>query len=47
VRQVCTRLAAAGSLVSHPQRDKEGLRKAETADPDGNRIRLFTWPHGQ
>ena len=46
VRQVCARLAAAGSLVSHPQRDKEGLREAETADPDGNRIRLFTWPHG-
>jgi catechol 2,3-dioxygenase-like lactoylglutathione lyase family enzyme len=46
VRKVCARLKAAGSSVSHPQRDQEGLREANTLDPDGNRIRLFSWPHG-
>lgn len=47
VRQVCARLKAAGAPVTHPARDPEGLREANTYDPDGNRIRLFTWPHGQ
>ena len=47
VRQICARLTALGSPVSHPQRDQEGLREANTADPDGNRIRLFSWPHGR
>jgi catechol 2,3-dioxygenase-like lactoylglutathione lyase family enzyme len=41
------RLADAGSPISHPARDPEGLREAETADPDGNRIRLFSWPRGR
>ena len=44
VRASCARLEAAGSPVSHPQRDQEGLREANTADPDGNWIRLFSWP---
>ena len=37
-------LGAAGRRVSRPSRDQEGLREANTADPDGNRIRLFSWP---
>jgi predicted enzyme related to lactoylglutathione lyase len=44
VRQVCSRLEAAGSTVSHPKHDREGLREANTTDPDGNWIRLFCWP---
>jgi predicted enzyme related to lactoylglutathione lyase len=47
VRQVCSRLTAVGSTISHPARDPEGLREANTTDPDGNRIRLFTWPQGR
>jgi catechol 2,3-dioxygenase-like lactoylglutathione lyase family enzyme len=47
VRQVCERLEAVGSPVSHPRRDQEGLREANTTDPDGNWIRLFSWPHGR
>jgi predicted enzyme related to lactoylglutathione lyase len=44
VPQICHRLRAVGSPVSHPKRDQEGLREANTTDPDGNRIRLFCWP---
>jgi predicted enzyme related to lactoylglutathione lyase len=47
VPKVCARLEAAGSVISHPKRDAEGLREANTADPDGNWIRLFSWPHGR
>jgi catechol 2,3-dioxygenase-like lactoylglutathione lyase family enzyme len=47
VRKVCARLEAAGSVISHPKRDQEGLREANTADPDGNWIRLFSWPQGR
>ncbi len=47
VRQICARLLANGSLVTHPKRDPEGLREANTFDPDGNRVRLFSWPHGR
>jgi catechol 2,3-dioxygenase-like lactoylglutathione lyase family enzyme len=45
VPRVCGRLAAAGSEITHPPRDREGLREANTTDPDGNRIRLFSWPN--
>ena len=44
VPQVCRRLKAVGSDVTHPERDLEGLREANTTDPDGNRVRLFSWP---
>src|SRR5215470_12315685 len=30
VRQICARLAAIGAKVTHPERDKEGLREANT-----------------
>ncbi len=46
VRKICARIKAAGSSVTYPRRDQEGLREANTLDPDGNRIRLFSWPHG-
>lgn len=47
VPKVCARLEAAGSVISHPKRDEEGLREANTTDPDGNWIRLFSWPRGR
>ena len=37
------RLAAAGTPVTVPVDDPEGFREVVVADPDGNRIRLFTW----
>jgi predicted enzyme related to lactoylglutathione lyase len=45
VSKICARLEAKGSPVSRPRRDQEGLCEANTADPDGNRIRLFSWPN--
>ena len=47
LKSLCARLQAAGSIITHPARDPEGLREADTADPDGNRIRLFCWPLGR
>jgi predicted enzyme related to lactoylglutathione lyase len=44
VHHIGARLSLAGSPVSHPKRDLEGLRETNTVDPDGNRIRLFSWP---
>lgn len=44
VRHLAARLESVGSPVSYPKRDAEGLREANTSDPDGNRIRLFSWP---
>lgn len=38
------RLAHHGAKVTFPAHDPEGLREANTHDPDGNRIRLFSWP---
>ncbi len=46
VQEIVARMRVAGAPVSYPARDPEGLREAETADPDGNRIRLFSWPGG-
>lgn len=47
VKKLVAKLSAAGSPISYPLRDPEGLREANTADPDGNRIRLFSWPQGR
>jgi catechol 2,3-dioxygenase-like lactoylglutathione lyase family enzyme len=44
---ICARLENAGSPITHPKHDQEGLREANTVDPDGNRIRLFAWPKGR
>lgn len=44
VPKLCARLEEAGSPLNHPATDKEGLREVNTLDPDGNRVRLFTWP---
>ncbi len=46
VPKTCARLVRHGARVTHPERDPEGLREAYTTDPDGNRIRLFSWPGG-
>lgn len=40
------RLAAAATAVTPPQVHVEGFRELRTVDPDGNRIRLFSWPEG-
>jgi len=38
------RLAEAHAECSGPKQHPEGFRELITADPDGNRIRLFSWP---
>lgn len=44
--EVHARLAATDADVTHPKMHAEGFRELITADPDGNRIRLFSWPVG-
>jgi catechol 2,3-dioxygenase-like lactoylglutathione lyase family enzyme len=44
VPKVCGRLDEHGSPLFHPTHDPEGLREVNTTDPDGNRVRLFSWP---
>lgn len=44
LHRICNRLEAAGMTVLYPVREPEELREANTLDPDGNRIRLFSWP---
>lgn len=39
------RLAASGADVAQPQTHPEGFRELVTHDPDGNKLRLFSW-HG-
>jgi predicted enzyme related to lactoylglutathione lyase len=43
---VHARLAATDSDVTAPKLHAEGFRELITTDPDGNRIRLFSWPVG-
>jgi catechol 2,3-dioxygenase-like lactoylglutathione lyase family enzyme len=43
---VHARLAASNADVAPPKIHAEGFRELITADPDGNRIRLFSWPAG-
>lgn len=38
------RLIAAGSAIQRTADNLEGLRDLSTVDPDGNQIRLFSWP---
>jgi catechol 2,3-dioxygenase-like lactoylglutathione lyase family enzyme len=45
IPKVCGRLDEFGSPLLHPTHDPEGLREVNTTDPDGNRIRLFSWPN--
>ncbi|NDH93065.1 MAG: VOC family protein [Planctomycetia bacterium] len=40
------RLREAGTELVEPKTHPEGFRELVTADPDGNRIRLFAWPTG-
>ena len=42
---VWERLKHAGAEVAAPATHPEGFRELVVVDPDGNRIRLFTWPH--
>ncbi len=43
---MAARLTEAGSEVSRPRSNPEGLQEILTTDPDGNSIRLFAWPEG-
>ncbi len=45
VSKYCALLAETGSPIQHPRTNDEGLREITTNDPDGNRVRLFSWPH--
>jgi catechol 2,3-dioxygenase-like lactoylglutathione lyase family enzyme len=45
ISKVCARLEAVGVTILYPVGNPEGLREANTLDPDGNRIRLFSWPN--
>lgn len=44
---VALRLTAAKYPFASPKSDAEGLRELNVYDPDGNRIRLFSWPQGK
>jgi len=44
ISKVSARLEASGVTVLYPVRGPEHLREANALDPDGNRIRLFSWP---
>ncbi len=46
VQTVAARIAAQGGQVSVPKSSSEHLREVNTTDPDGNRIRIFSWPPG-
>lgn len=39
------RLQQSGSTVTDPREQHEGFREIVAIDPDGNRIRLFSWSH--
>lgn len=41
------RLLEHGSEVNGPKEHAEGFRELLTLDPDGNKIRLFSWPSGR
>jgi predicted enzyme related to lactoylglutathione lyase len=41
------RLRDHGSTVDGPKEHPEGFRELITFDPDGNKIRLFSWPNGR
>ena len=45
VPKACLRLEGFGSPLLHPNHDPEGFREVNTSDPDGNRVRLFSWPN--
>lgn len=41
--EVSARLSGAGADVVPPSVNPEGFREMVVVDPDGNRLRLFTW----
>lgn len=42
--EAVARLMAAGTAVSEPATNGEGITEVTATDPDGNRVRLFSWP---
>lgn len=41
------RVKQSGAITTEPVTNPEGLTEVTTADPDGNRVRLFSWPRSQ
>jgi len=41
-----SRLIEAGAVLIDPKVHTEGFRELIVEDPDGNRIRIFSWPEG-
>jgi predicted enzyme related to lactoylglutathione lyase len=41
---VAARLTAAGAQFPPPREHAEGFRELVVHDPDGNTLRLFSWP---
>jgi catechol 2,3-dioxygenase-like lactoylglutathione lyase family enzyme len=44
LRAVALRIEAAGIPVARAERADHELQELNTTDPDGNRVRLFSWP---
>jgi len=44
LRSIVGRMQAAGYSKPASKQNEEGLTEINITDPDGNRIRLFTWP---
>jgi predicted enzyme related to lactoylglutathione lyase len=42
--EAVARLMAAGTVVTPPATNGEGITEVTATDPDGNRVRLFAWP---
>jgi predicted enzyme related to lactoylglutathione lyase len=42
--EAVTRLQASGTEVERPRQSSEGFQEVLAHDPDGNLIRLFSWP---
>ncbi len=43
---VHAQLASSGTEVTAPKMNPEGFSELVAIDPDGNRVRLFSWPDG-
>jgi catechol 2,3-dioxygenase-like lactoylglutathione lyase family enzyme len=47
VAAVVERIRKHGGEFTTPADSAEGLREINTLDPDGNRLRIFSWPRGR
>lgn len=44
IAEATRRLMATGTAVTPPMTNGEGITEVTATDPDGNRVRLFSWP---